>query len=263
MQRILLPAFAVLSIVPAGCMGVYAYPSVSYTPPVRLPVESCQEVRVFRVDIADDDSCPEYPESDRYVLSRLPVRDWVWPQIQCEVDRGWFALFGALNYGNHTSHRVRIRLYRPGWETIEVGPGEKAEWQPAATPEQQEEAVDALLSTHEHDSSVGMFTRGRMEEGPEPPHDLRRFRFLAAGTVSQAHREALLFAADEYTRLAGHARDRAVLRTRLEKKAAALRSLAAGKPLEVSPHPPSPPHPPGDDQASPTTADPNPPNAGR
>jgi hypothetical protein len=53
------------------------------------------------------------------------------------------------------------------------------------------------------------------------------FQNLAPGSVTDEHREVLLFAAGEYERLAGQAKTQAELRTRAETKAKALRQLAA------------------------------------
>jgi hypothetical protein len=78
-RRLLHAVVALLVASLSGCIPFvpvyYAYPAVSYVPSVK--VEAADEVHVFRVDIADDLSCPEFhrPNNYRYRLTRMHI----WP----------------------------------------------------------------------------------------------------------------------------------------------------------------------------------------
>jgi hypothetical protein len=215
-----------MSLLMAGCIPIgYAYPTVSYIPatPVSAPTD---EVHAFRVDVADDDNSPEFAEDDEYVLQRLPLeKDGRFDsQVKVSVDYGWFWNWIAYVYDEYTHHTLMVRLYRPGYHTIEIESWQKTgkvEWQPAKSLDEQEKAIDDLLST---------WTRSRMStqhlyNQVGPPRDSSVFRYLAAGTASDEHLQALQFAASEYERLQKEVTDAAV-RSRLESKAKALRKLA-------------------------------------
>jgi hypothetical protein len=195
-----------------------------------------QEVRAFRVDVSDDAfGVMDVEEHDRYVMTEMTARfgDWLCPQGKVAVDYGW-EMIGVLSYGQHTHHTVLVRLYRPGYKTVEVESWQLppyADWQKAASPADQERAVDDLLSTYERDDLVTWSRRREASSRGEiaaPPRDPSVFRNLAPGSAGRGHREALLFAAAEYERLAKAAEGDAGrdVRTRSAEKAAALRKLA-------------------------------------
>lgn len=78
---------------------------------------------------------------------------------------------------SHSSHTVAVRIYRPGYELVEI-----ASWQ--APPDLRCKRVDDVFGqAHALD---------RLYSWPLEP-----------GSASEAHREALLFGATEYERLAG------------------------------------------------------------
>jgi hypothetical protein len=213
----------------AGCIPIgYAYPAAAFVPgvQVRAPAE---EVHAFRLDVADDQNCVDFAgrEHDRYVLRPLALGrgDRLGPQVKVAIDYGWIWNCIALSYGGHTQHTLLVRLYRPGFRTIEVRSWQKdgeAKWIEATDLESREKAVDDLLSTWNTDfqRSLG---RAALTSG-DVPRDSAVFRSLAAGAASKGHRQALLFAASEYERLKSAADP--AMRSRLEEKTQTLRRLA-------------------------------------
>jgi len=218
-----------LGLLLAGCMPLgYAFPTVSYVRPASVGAAR-DEVRAFRVDVADDDNCFDIPEKDRYRLKPLPLhRDGSFdPQMKIAVDYGWLCNCVALIYGSSTHHTVLVRMYRPGYQTLELEswrkPG-RMQWTPAPAPQDREQAIDDLVSTW--NTAPGRLQNKYASEGFVPPRDSIIFRYLAPGSTSHEHRSALRFAAGEYDRLLSEVSDPA-LRARLEEKAKALQQLAA------------------------------------
>jgi hypothetical protein len=100
--------------------------------------------------------------------------------------------------------------------------GEKLLWTPAQTQKEQEQAIDDLVSTWW--TSPMRFQVQYALNGAGPPREPLVFHFLAPGSTSDEHREALCFAAGEYERLAQQATE-ADMHSRLEEKAKSLRQL--------------------------------------
>ena len=222
-----LRACGLLSLLMAGCIPIgYAYPTVSYVPSLAVAAPT-DEVFAYRVDVSDDDNSIEFPEADKYVLTSLPLdpAGRFNPQVKLSMDYGWFWNMIAAIYNEHTHHTVMVRLYRPGFHTIEIASWDKAgtvKWEPAATLPEQEQAVDELVSTWDS-SRLAMqhvYTR------TEPPREPVVFKSLAPGSTSDEHQRALQFAASEYERLQRTTSDREI-RVRLDAKAKELRMLAA------------------------------------
>jgi hypothetical protein len=191
-----------------GCVFPYcAYPTLSHTPDVALGPEATG-VRAFRVDIrkAGADLSPfDGPEFTS--LAELPVTltNEVPSQTKPSVSYGLVVIGVALNYITHTSHDLALRLYRPGYATIEVKSWDRVNqvaWSRVTSLTEQEKAVGDLF-----------------------PHGQE----LAAGSVSAEHRQVLLFGAAEYERLAASAEAEGgdEGRQRLLEKARDLRDLAA------------------------------------
>src|SRR5437773_525230 len=143
----------------AGCVPIpYAYPTVSQVAAVKLGPER-DEVQVFRVDIADDQSCVDFADKqrDHYVLSEVaasPAGE-VPSQTRVAFDSGWYWNLIAISYQVHTHRTICVRLYRPGYRTVELTPGDKPEkvvWREARELVAQEKAVDDLLATNSTNS---------------------------------------------------------------------------------------------------------------
>jgi hypothetical protein len=140
------------------------------------------------------------------------------------VEHGWFSIGLQNQRFLANKHSVAMRFYRVGYETINVGPGDVSkdlDWKAVADLAGQEKAVDDLIGANSRffDKDTGYYGNGYC--GP------------AAGKSFAAHREALLFCANEYDRIAFFVTDAEpdaeATRTRLADKAARLRALADGK----------------------------------
>jgi len=224
-----LRACGLLCLFMAGCIPIgYAYPRVSYVAPVSVGAARDQ-VHAFRVDVADDDNCIDFPEDDQYVLRSLPLhRDGSFdPQVKVSVDYGWIWNCIALIYDGSTHHTMMVRLYRPGFQTIEIESWQKSgqmKWVVASSLDEQEQAIDDLVSTW---NTTPVRIQNRVARtGFVPPRDPLVFRYLAPGSSSDEHMQALHFAASEYERLMREAND-PDMRSRLQDKGKALRQQAA------------------------------------
>lgn len=212
----------------AGCMPIgYAYPTIAYVRPASVgPVRD--EVRAFRVDVVDDDNCVVLPEKDHYRLTQLPLhRDGSFdPQVKVAVTYGWLWNCVAFIYDSSRHHTILVRLYRPGYQTLEMQSWRKEgalQWTPAPTVQDREQAIDDLVSTWK--TSPERLQNEYAVQGFVPPRDPVVFHYLAPGSTSAEHRSALRFAAGEYELLLSDSGD-AKQRERLAEKAKALRKLA-------------------------------------
>ena len=193
----------------AGCIPFvpcyYVCPSVSCVPGVEVDAPA-DEVHVFRVDVADDDSCVEFMRPSRYRLT--PMRVWpggrTCPQVQAALDRGWVWNCLALSYGQRWDHTVRVRLYRRGYELLELCSWEwprDIDWKRADYPASAELAIDSLLAPSGQqlqpiNSGAGHWLSVR---GCEEP---REFWHLKPSGLASQHRQSLEFAIAEYDHLA-------------------------------------------------------------
>ncbi|HTU92704.1 MAG TPA: hypothetical protein VMF69_21670 [Gemmataceae bacterium] len=222
-------ACGVLALLVTGCMPLgYVFPTVSYVRPATVG-PARDQVHAFRVDVTDESNCFEIPEKDSYVLTPLPLNgDGSFePQVKVATAYGWFLDGVTVIWGSCRHHTVHVRLYRPGYQTIDLVSwrnNEPLRWTPAATPQEQEQAVDDLVSTW-WTSPMRVQTQ-YAAQGFEPPREPIVFRYLAPGSTSDEHREALGFAAREYERLARGVND-AELQARLAEKAKTLRQIVA------------------------------------
>jgi hypothetical protein len=235
--RILRMAIGLVPLLAAGCFVPigYAYPTVSVTPAVDVGKQA-DEVRVFRIDIADVSGCCEFGWGpDRYVFHPIHLFEngRGLPQVGMALDYGWIWNCIALIFDKHTSHKVLVRAYRPGFRTVEIKPWQtsgKVLWEEASGLDAQERAVDALISTMDTDPQARGIPRPEATLFPEgrPAREAFLlpccFRSLAPGSAGSGHREALLFAAAEYERLSGTAKEDQ--RVRLWDKAQSLRGQA-------------------------------------
>jgi hypothetical protein len=145
--------------------------------------------------------------TERLTELKLGNGDLVAAQTKLSLTRGYYVIGVALNYPYLTHHSVAVRLYRPGFEVVEVQGIEPVVWKPALDVKSQEEALDSLFPL-------------------EAKELLLVHRTLDVGSVSLDHRAALLFGAAEYERLAWVAPSE-FRRTQLLTKAAHLRELAS------------------------------------
>jgi hypothetical protein len=180
-----------------------------------------EDVHVFRVDITRDFA--DISGSDHYTLSEVPAGPpgWLLPRTKVSATYGIFVFGIALNYPVFISHSLAMRLYRPGYELVELDSWdlpEKITWKPASDLQSQERALDRLFLRDEKDA-LGP------AQWPIISH------CLSPGSKSRAHRRALLFGASGYERLAtsdlGSGPERTEERSRLQRKALDLRELAS------------------------------------
>jgi hypothetical protein len=193
-RRISLAVVAFLGPLLAGCIPFvpvyYAYPTMAHVPAIPADAPPV-EVRAFRVEVADQHNCIDFSDSeeDRYLLSEVSLSGAgkVPAQTLVAIDHGWIWNGLALSCDGHTRHTVMVRLYRPGWQTVEVPSWQRTgqvRWKPAADAAERERAVDDLLSTW------GTDNKGQLWKHPEgegssandqalPPRDATVFRSLA------------------------------------------------------------------------------------
>src|SRR5260370_3840773 len=137
----------------AGCLGGYVYPTATYIPRVPVGKPAADEVHAFRFDIIDYTGSIDLAGSDEYLLRELPmtVRGDVLPQFTIGCGRGWWGVYHTLGYAQRRHPTLRVRLYRPGYETVQVGPWEwrrALKCQPATTLDAQDKTLDYLISTN-------------------------------------------------------------------------------------------------------------------
>jgi hypothetical protein len=226
----------------------YCAPQLSVISSVKPDCE-IKEVSAFRVDITSvDQLCSGkfgglFPvEANCYELTRLPFtsQGTLPEQSRLGFLHGNYYLSVlppfAGSFAASTRHTIAVRLYRSGFETVVIGPWETADkvmWRPALDLVAEEKAVDDLLGirlsswngvTYMWYSSFDEIPRG-WPMGSET--------VLEPGSRSAAHREALLFAAAEYERLAHEVvsptAERQKVCERMREKASRLRLLAEGK----------------------------------
>jgi hypothetical protein len=237
--RVVRAAVCLVPLLSAGCFVPigYAYPTVSVTPAVDVGKQA-EDVQIFRVEIADVRR-PFSPGwgPDRYVFH--PVEPTAngrgSSQVGMALDYGWVwnpLPLLRLAVGQQMSHTVLVRVYRPGFRTVELAPGQSdgtVAWEVAPDLVAQEQAIDALVSTRDTDSQAidghpVSFLIGDERRAAMAFLDPAFFRSLAPGSTAPGHREALLFAAGEYEHLSRAAEGEQ--RTRLRNKARSLRDRA-------------------------------------
>lgn len=215
MKRLLFLAAVILPNC-TGCVA-FGYPTVHHVPEITVPNPD-GSVHAFRVDV-DTTQLPDGVKT-QYVLSRIPVdpRGNIPSQLEVAATYGFANPFNVADVKVETNkYTMLVRVYRPGYRTIEVQQWDKShelQWLPAAQlfmPGSdligQEKAVDDLLLDGSARSTAAF---GSLAAGPNPPlanrtwwdgKDAKSFG-LQPGSVSSLHRQALQFAAAEYARLA-------------------------------------------------------------
>jgi hypothetical protein len=236
----------------SGCFSHgWAYPTASFVPAVSI-APAPQDVRAFRIDVKDDlyfhsmqrNDLFDEGEDDLYVMSEMTIRlgDRLCPQAKLAFDYGWDsgaspAATTPFVRGWETNHTILVRLYRPGYKTVEIQSWQLAvnpDWKEAKALVSRERAIDDLVTTFERDARAhakAFINRATNDSGQrlETPRDSAVFARLAPGSTSASHRAALIFAASEYELLAHAATDGADrdVTARVTQKALDLRKLAA------------------------------------
>ena len=208
-----------------GCL-YYGYPTLSYTP--EQPVENRDgSAHAFRVDV-DRIERNAATASTSYTLTRIPLdsRGLVPSQLEIAPASG---VWDPLNVFSTTSHEksdytLTVRLYRPGYQTKEIKSWDKtrdAQWLKAETLAAQEKAVDDLLGAPDVNARA---TWWELKDEKTPGLGLQ------PGAASKFQRDTLVFAANEYQRLANSLAattpNMQLPRERLQQKAIWLRRYA-------------------------------------
>jgi len=232
-RRLILGGLCLICAASTGCVQVpFCVPEYSVVSATRTGCDA-KEVHAFRVDITQKQDLKEGPPPDCKVtgenleslqLTRIPLADdgTTSSQVTFNCASGW-SYVGFWNFVNTcTSHAVAVRLYRPGFETIELKAGHdprEMQWHEALDLAAQEKAIDNLLGANP------------LETGKSLSNELQRR--LEPGSKSTAHRDALLFASREYERIARAVSpdelDGSAFRARLMEKSRRLKSLADGQ----------------------------------
>ena len=176
LQQLLVPAF-VLILLPTlpGCLFPFAVPKVSQTPLLNLGAEADQ-IHAFRVDVTTN--FVDIGGMDYLTFSEIaPSSGWLLPRTKLSSTYGAYVFGVALNYPLCISHSLGLKLYRPGYELVELESWEqprKIDWN---------EAPD-LASQLVANGSEDKIARARLETKAsklreqaapvEPPPSLRR-----------------------------------------------------------------------------------------
>jgi hypothetical protein len=222
--------FLLLLLPNTGCLG-YVYPTIAYTP--ELPIDNHDgNAHVYRVDVDRTERTPS--ASTQYTLSKIPLdRGGVVPsQLEIAPAAGLWNPLGIGDVKEHerSTYTILIRFYKPGCQTMEVASWDKSkalQWLPASDLLAQEKAVDDLLA----DPAAQPVN---FKAWPNTWWDLKDHKDpqlgLQPGAASVMQRQALLFAASEYQRLANgplaSSPQMEPVKQRLQQKAIWLRRFA-------------------------------------
>ena len=235
-RRIILACVSLVCLACPACMQIpVCIPELSYVAPVDLGTASA-EVNAFRVDVTEK-TVVNIDENFKsagggvayYELTPMKLSAHGTTSLQWDVSwaYGWRGIGFWDYWPTLTTHSVAVRLYRRGFETAELKPGQENpdDWIRATSLTAQEKAVDDLLGVSPLESTSPLKAiKGTGVHSPPA---------LELGTKSASHKKALLFAAGEYEWLAQQltepdAEER-IIRTRLLDKARRLQDLAKGK----------------------------------
>ena len=178
MGKFLSILLASLTLFATGCLVPYCVcPCVNFVPAAHV-ASSDDSVYAFRIDTREATPYFPGPLQQTHQLTQIPIDTGgdVPAQLRLSCTRGFLAFFVALNYCTWHQDTISVRLYRPGYEIVELKSWalfHEIQWKPAETIEAQSKAIDDLVAGN-----------------------------LELGGVAKEHREALLFAAKEYKRLA-------------------------------------------------------------
>jgi hypothetical protein len=231
-RRFTLASISLVCLACVGCLYVpYCLPEINSVGEVRVPWPS-DDVHIFRVDGTEDLHLPHgFVSTPPYLmgsheLARLKPSDrkTLPSQWTVGVEHGWLSIGLVNERVMANKHTLAVRFYRVGYETINVGPGDVSkdlDWKAVYDLSGQEKAVDDLIGANSR-----YFDKDRR-------YSVNDNRAPASGRNSAAHREALLFCAAEYDRIAWFVTpkesDADGMRSRLEKKSKRLRALVDGE----------------------------------
>jgi hypothetical protein len=172
----------------SGCFFPIVVPNCSRCPGAKLKAENDGVVAVFvRGEWEHRGSAPYSSDVQTLQWAKITGEE-VPSQTRFYLNHGYFLWLGFLADTKSNCSYSLTKLYRPGYQTVVIGDNGwypvRIVWEPANTPAKRERAIHDLL----HDHSRGS--------------PLERDTFLSRGSVNKQHREVLLFAAEEYMRIA-------------------------------------------------------------
>ena len=187
-----------------GCLH-YAYPTAIHVPELTVPNPD-GSVHAFRVDIDTTERPPEGVKT-QYTLSRIPIdaRGQIPSQLEIAPATGVLNPFGFKDTSvEHNQYTMVVRVYRPGYRTIEVKAWEKSrelQWMPTADLLAQEKAIDDLLGVPGGDEKTpwwpGPASRDLTASSPLQPGGVSSLRFdkraIGASAGAASSEEALRF----------------------------------------------------------------------
>ncbi|MBN9120151.1 MAG: hypothetical protein J0I06_13465 [Planctomycetes bacterium] len=185
----------------AGCLLPYAYPKLEYVPGADFtPAEP--DVRAFRVDVEADQI--DLGENSSFELTPIALRpDGRLPgQLGVSLERGVYIAGVAVNYNVGRVHTTRVRLYRPGYQLVEIAPWGSSGpivWAPAADWAAQEKAIDDLLRRPFVSSRAAAFAKNK---GAFWGAGTKAEELPPLSSESGQAPPAFAFAASEYARVA-------------------------------------------------------------
>lgn len=205
----------------AGCLLPYCARSVNHLPPVDLNCDP-HEVHAFCVSITRQNVRDEGIK-EIWELRQVEAGPGKTPsQSKTSYDFGLYAISPGTAPGFliDTTHSLCLRLYRPGFKTVEldtVEPQGKVTWEPAKDVLERETALDELFG---------------LTPVIVPKGDPEVTRTLEPGATSKEHKAALQFGIAEYAALAASMGDPIrddlkEIKARLVGKAGRLQGLAA------------------------------------
>jgi hypothetical protein len=223
------------TLVGSGCLLPYACPKLSCVRGVTAD-EQQPNCHAFRIDVSGDQV--DIGESAVAVSFRRitpSVGGTLLPQVRLAIDYGYYVAGIALNYNVGRVHTTRVRLYRPGYQLVELDSwalGDRIVWKEAVDAAAQETAIDDLLSPT---SATGIAERLYRKPGNAEVHRLPMTAFdddmepLYFAVFEYEHVATLATSAVEAERIHEKARElgSAIEAERLREKARELRKIAA------------------------------------
>jgi len=197
--------WALLIVFPfaSGCIA-YVYPSVGQTPPMSAPEAGVRAFRVVTRDTVGGALFVNHVESQCEV-EEIPVSS---SEVGTQRDARYSYYYVLLTAFESSEGSLRVLLYRPGFQTVEIPeqpwwrfPGraepERVAWTAASDLAAEEQSLEAVASPKGRRSLFGGADAGREAEEKDPlRRRLHRFK----------ERPVLAFAAREYARLAADPR---------------------------------------------------------
>ena len=125
-------ALIVLACGLSGCfmpLGV-AYPTLSYTPSVPISDDAVKDLHAFRVEFAESPHAKKPADRMQCRFSEIDLasKNSVPRQTTTGVSYYWALFFlpgsgePSLNSAHSRDEWMRVRLYRQGFKTVEIGP---------------------------------------------------------------------------------------------------------------------------------------------